>query len=95
MNAERLSNHCCKKMEYAVSAAEVPVSFLLKFREYGIDIEDGGTSMLQIAHCPWCGVTLPNSVRNEWFERLDALGIDPYGDDVPSQFLDERWYSTP
>jgi hypothetical protein len=80
-------------MDHAISTEEVPISFLRKFQEYGIDIKDGGTSILQIANCPWCGVTLPKSLRNEWFDRLEALGIDPYGEGVPSQFLDERWYS--
>jgi hypothetical protein len=28
---------------------------------YGIMVHDGGTSMIVIAYCPWCGTKLPEN----------------------------------
>lgn len=31
--------------------------------EYGIIIHDGGSSVVTIQYCPWCGTKLPRSKR--------------------------------
>jgi hypothetical protein len=71
------SAHLCDDMAQALSAEEGSVIFVPKFREYGIPINDGGTSYKVIQYCPWCGRLLPASLRNEWFDRMDAMLIDP------------------
>jgi hypothetical protein len=30
-----------------------------------------------IEYCPWCGARLPSSLRDEYFERLEQLGLEP------------------
>jgi len=35
------------------------VAFVAKSRTYGLIVHDGGTSYVEIAHCPWCGARLP------------------------------------
>jgi len=82
-------------METAVDAPNIPVFFTPKFRKYGIRILDGGTSSLRIAFCPWCGQTLPDGLRDDWFDRLEQLGVPPYGEAIPEEFTDERWYGGP
>lgn len=91
----KLHVHCCERMSNSVASSELPVAFVAKFREYGIAVLDGGTSHVQIDFCPWCGTKLPLSLRSKWFEDLDRLGIDPYGDELPSEYLDGRWYTEP
>jgi len=87
------NRHCCERMALAVESEEIPVSYSAKFREYGIDILDGGTSTLSIGYCPWCGTKLPDSLRDTWFDRLAELGVDPTTDVIPEIFEDCRWYS--
>jgi hypothetical protein len=36
---------------------------------------------------------LPESRRDEWFERLEALGYEnPTGQEIPKEFLTSEWY---
>ena len=85
-------NVCCSEMQKAVQASETPVISIPKFRETGIRILDGGSSYLEIKFCPWCGQSLPKSLRNVWFDRLEQMGLDPIGQDIPAEYSDERWY---
>lgn len=84
---------CCLQMESALADSTVPVDYIPKLREYGVRILDGGSSHLRITFCPWCGQKLPDSLRDEWFDNLERIGVDPYGDEIPSEFTDGRWYA--
>ncbi|MGK5545323.1 DUF6980 family protein [Streptomyces sp. URMC 127] len=97
-----MSDHCCETMTRQVhwhcdthadryACPDALVVFSEKFREYGLVIHDGGTASSGIAYCPWCGVRLPESQRDRWFEELEARGIDPWEDEVPAEFEDGRW----
>jgi len=79
-------------MQFAIDDPDVPIVYTSKFREVGIRVLDGGDSSILIQYCPWCGNRLPNSLRNEWFEALERQHIDPYGQQIPEEFLDNRWY---
>jgi len=95
--------HCCEDMHGQVTFAcedghldpedcpDAVVGFTPKYQEYGIWIHDGGTSWISIAYCPWCGTRLPESVRDQWFDALDRLGLDPDDDALPRPYEDERW----
>jgi hypothetical protein len=80
-------------MVYAIEASEIPIVFNLKFRETGVSVLDGGSSILLFQYCPWCGTRLPESLRNRWFDELEARGIDPLYGDIPPDFRDDRWYA--
>jgi hypothetical protein len=96
--------HCCEQMEerinYRCSQHPNPfdcpdnlISYLPKFDEYGLIVHGGGSSSIFINHCPWCGEKLPESKRDLWFERLEALGYDnPSEQDIPNEFLTDEWY---
>jgi hypothetical protein len=84
---------CCAQMQDALNEAEVPLIWIPKFREVGIRVLDGGDSYILIQFCPWSGNKLPESLRSEWFAELERRNIDPYGETIPAEFLDERWYS--
>lgn len=83
---------CCSEMQRAAQDSDIPVIYIPKFREFGICILDGGSSYLELKYCPWCGQEFPESLRVTWFDRLEKLGIDPLGQEVPAEFSDERWY---
>jgi hypothetical protein len=69
------------------------VNYLPKFREYGLIVHDGGTSCVRIRFCPWCGSTLPESLRKQWFAELEALGIDPGNENVPERYQSSEWWA--
>ncbi|MDI4635827.1 hypothetical protein J7U46_22365 [Pelomonas sp. V22] len=99
-----MKKHCCDEMqsqaEFACSvhdsASDCPdalVSYSDKFREYGLFVHDGGTSSKAIGFCPWCGTKLPESLREQWFAELAALGIeDPWSQEIPVPFRTGAWY---
>ncbi|MGA5817906.1 DUF6980 family protein [Kitasatospora sp. NPDC094028] len=97
-----MTPHCCESMtaqlnrpcdrhEDPFDCPDALIHFSPKFQEYGIVIHDGGASVSVIEFCPWCGHRLPESQRDRWFEELERRGIDPWQDDVPAEFEDDRW----
>lgn len=50
-----------------------------------------GAAKQQLFFCPWCGERLPPSQRDQWFDELVALGIDPNVDPIPSEFQTGAW----
>jgi hypothetical protein len=84
--------HCCQAMATHISSSEVPIKYVPHFREYGISVRDGGSSFQVLAYCPWCGRKLPRSLRDEWFARLDELGLDPEDQSIPRDMKSDRWW---
>ena len=84
--------HCCPQMDQSINSDETSVVYVPKFREYGIRILDGGTSFQILIFCPWCGKKLPESLRDIWFDKLEHLGIDPSGNDIPPEYSDAHWW---
>lgn len=98
-------NHCCDHMTAAVTHVcgqhagpfECPDNLVLydhAYDEYGLVIHDGGPSTVRIRFCPWCGKPLPQSRRDDWFDRLEALGVEhpAFNDDVPEAFRSDAWW---
>jgi hypothetical protein len=73
-------------------ADETSILYVPKFREYGLPVSDGGSSFVCIRFCPWCGARLPASLRDQWFDALEKLGLDPYGEDFPEEFISDSWW---
>ncbi|MEG0415794.1 MAG: hypothetical protein RR565_06620 [Erysipelothrix sp.] len=62
------------------------------FDEYGIIVHDGGQSYIMIHYCPWCGIKLPKSKRNQWFDELEELGFEnPFEDEIPNRYRTKEW----
>lgn len=97
-------HHCCGRMKENLAVGceqhsdvfdcpDTLVYYSDRFDEYGLIIHDGGSSCITIHHCPWCGAKLPESRRDEWFDRLEAMGYsDPSNENVPKEFLTSEWY---
>ena len=93
---------CCDEMEKKLAwhcnmhadpfdCPDCLVLYNEKFDEYGLVIHDGGSSVLQIHYCPWCGRRLPESKRDRWFGELAALGFDePSEQDIPEQYRNSQ-----
>jgi hypothetical protein len=73
--------------------ADIAFVYVPKFDEYGIPVRDGGSSILVMQYCPFCGVKLPDSKKNLWFEELAKLGFDnPSGQEIPEEFKSDSWW---
>lgn len=84
---------CCANLVGFAADPEVPLVFNNRFREFGLKILDGGTAVQEIRFCPWCGKRLAESLRDQWFERLSKLGLEPGDPDIPQSMLSDAWYS--
>jgi hypothetical protein len=51
----------------------------------------GSTAIQELSFCFMCGAKLPQSRRDEWFDALEALGIDPWKDEIPAKFQTGEW----
>jgi hypothetical protein len=71
---------------------DTPIIYIEKFDEYGLKIYDGGNSSILIEYCPWCGQNLPKSKRDKWFDEIEALGINPWREDVPEKYKNGSWF---
>jgi hypothetical protein len=72
---------------------ELAIVYIPKFREYGIRVLDGGTSYKLIDYCPWCGVKLPTSLREQWFKEIYQLGFEPGSDNIPVEYQTDAWWN--
>ena len=67
---DQKSVHCCELMRSNVESVcdqhpdrydcpDCLIDYWPKTGRYGIMIHDGGSSMIVMAFCPWCGAKLP------------------------------------
>lgn len=84
--------HCCAEMTQHLDEGEVAITYWDRFRDYGIKVLDGGSSVQSIYYCPWCGDKLSNSLRDEWFDLIDQLGLEPGDAGIPDEFLSAEWW---
>jgi hypothetical protein len=83
----------CKTFFDLIDDASFPLTYNRKFREYGIDYTGDGCSYHVLAYCPFCGSRLPTSLRDSWFDRLDALGLEPDSPLIPAELKTEMWWA--
>ena len=84
--------HCCELMTLYLDEREVAVKYVPKFREYGVLVLDGGSSYVQMAYCPWCGSTLPETLRHHWLEDVRNLGLEPGSPNLPEKYRGDEWW---
>lgn len=87
-----LVNACPEHANDPFACPDMVVAYSDTFDEYGLIVHDGGASYLTISFCPFCGAELPRSRRDDWFDRLEAMGIDdPSEADIPESFRSGAW----
>lgn len=79
-------------METHVLDPDVPLVYNPRFREYGIRVLDGGSSVQLIGFCPWCGNKLPESLRDAWVERLTEMNLEPGDAEIPEEMKSDAWW---
>ena len=82
--------HLCDDMAWALEDEDNGLLYIPEVREYGY-ASTVDSSYYVIDHCPFCGARLPGGLRTEWFERLEALGLEPI-DDLPEPLQSDRWW---
>ena len=94
-----MTEHCCEQIAYYLSPEiqreGVSIEYDPCFREYGIKISDGGSSVVNITHCPWCGSELQKTLRDKWFELLEEIipDFDGFADPrIPDEFKTDEWW---
>jgi hypothetical protein len=80
-------------MLFFINHEDKNITYVEKFREYGIPVCDGGDSYITIGYCPWCSKKLPSSLREEWFDLIDNLGFeDPNDEQIPIEYKTDTWW---
>jgi hypothetical protein len=82
-------------MGKSIAEGEVAICYIDKYREYGIDVLDGGTSIQVIEFCPWCGRKLLSSLRNQWLDEIEQLGLTLGDTRIPAEYLSDEWWKKP
>jgi hypothetical protein len=94
--------HCCDDMTTQVNLQSLVAASPLSgttdkriywspvFNEYGL-ICQPSPEVLPITHCPFCGVELPVSRREEWLRKLESTGWQTWGDPIPARMLSSDW----
>ncbi len=63
------------------SCGDYLIDYSPAFDEYGIWVHDGlngvSDSSLTIDYCPFCGIGLPPSRREQWFDVLESRDLEP------------------
>lgn len=72
---------------------QIPLVYSPDLREFGLMVFDGGPAIQTFSFDPFSGKKLPESLRDRWYDDLDARGIDPHGETpLPEGYGDETWW---
>lgn len=83
--------HSCVGLASWLEDSNIPVEYGSRFREYYIRISD--TEQVVMEYCPLCGARFPTSLRDEWFERIWAAGLDgPEDIRIPETMRTDEWW---
>ena len=58
-------NHRCEEHETVFDCPDALIYYSEGTGEYGLIIHDGVTAYQRIDYCPWCGIKLPPSKRDD------------------------------
>ena len=77
-----------------------PFYWNAKVREFGVKLGDyweyeSGWTYIKVDYCPFCGYKFPESLRDKYFEELEALGIDYWmePEKVPEEYKSDKWWN--
>lgn len=92
--------HCCKMMNDFLKDIRVQIEYIPKYREYYIPLSYRKkiTAIQCLLYCPWCGIKLPESLRDQYFDILEKeYGIenDTYAEEegiLPEEFKTDKWW---
>jgi hypothetical protein len=77
---------------------DIPLNYQPVFRRYIIPLIGPTADFQQIFFCPWCGIKLPESLEEIYYEILEkehgiAQGLDIQNDRrIPKEFKSNEWW---
>jgi hypothetical protein len=60
----REAERTCEQHPDRFTCPDCLISYSPRSREYGLIVHDGGTAVVRIYFCPWCGASLPVPPRS-------------------------------
>ena len=89
-------NFCCELLNYYLSEKEIPIIYNQQDRSFSIRVLDGGSSVITMRYCPWCGKEFPENLRNIFFDELSKYlnkdaGIEDI-DGAHKDFQTDAWW---
>ena len=96
--------HSCEKSDLALDDPHIAYVYRPRPREFAIlicktrELVEDHHLLMTVSHCPWCGETLPGSLRVQLFDTIEeVLGHDEFSifDDypkIPKEFGDDSWW---
>ena len=97
-NALNILRSDFKELFELVDDITTPFLFVERFREFGVSRVNGLSrsvrhSFDQLLYCPRTGKTLPVSLRDKFFDEIEALGFDdPSDENLPAKFKTGEWW---
>lgn len=101
MNTNNLESlHSCKKMNQFLNDQRIPLSYLSIFNEYALQLKRSTMIHEPINYCPWCGCTLPKSLRQKFIKTVnEATSIQAKKitkiitkKNLPAEFKTQEWW---
>lgn len=80
----------CDQLLFLVGEEDFPLIYKPKYRQYGILYFDQ-RSYVRIEFCPFCGQKLPESLRDEYFARLEEMGLSL--ENAPPEMRTDEWWN--
>ncbi len=78
----------------ALVASDRAVLYDVVFDEYCLAAQGTTLATEVLMFCPWCGVDLPASKRERWFDELVRLGVGPDDPGLDDRFRSDAWWRT-
>jgi len=85
------ASRVCESHANKSGCPDMAIIYDARFDEYSIGPRGGGGDYVLISFCPFCGVVLPKSKRDRYFDELERLRLD-IDDDLPEAYLDDSWW---
>ena len=82
----------CEEHTELSECSKAIILYFEKFDEYCIGPRGGRGDLYQINYCPICGIKLPESKRDFYFERLEEMGLEYCDDRIPNEYNSSEWY---
>lgn len=71
---------------------KLPIDYDGRMREFSILIPTSSARQI-LNYCPWSGKKFPASLRDEFCDLIEAMGLEPFETSThPSEFNSEEWW---
>lgn len=80
---------------FFIDRDECGLGYSPRFREFFLRARPGSAAVQLLQFCPFSGKSLPSSLRDRFFDELEALGLQDGLSDVdlaPEEFQGEAWW---